>query len=249
MSTFSVYRPDIFLGIDLGITTSVEEAIAKYRELNSYVNTDWSFMVGFFGHAGYLNDKAIDGSAREITCTYDWIGGMADNFATGNGAFQMHAGANRGRVKYLIPYFVCKKNKANDIETLEDFGINNIQYLNKNKDLVYMLESTQYTVETSKLMSVRNALVIGRLIRMCAGILPYYKYDERNINDTLTAAKDALVANVSLARVPSTIKVNFDLYQTKADKKVENAHCAIEVQFPDYVKKFHVVITAKRQDD
>jgi malic enzyme len=135
-----------------------------------------------------------------------------------------------------------------DIETLEDYGINNIQYLNKNKELVYMLESTQYTVETSKLMSVRNALVIGRLIRMCAGILPYYKYDERNIDDTLAAAKDALVANVSLARVPSTIKVNFDLYQTKADKKSENAHCAIEVQFPDYVKKFHVVITAKRQE-
>ena len=248
MATFSVYRPDIFLAIDLGITTSVDEAIAKYRELNSYVNTDWAFMCAFFGQAGYLNDKAVDGSAREITCTYDWLGGMADNFATGNGAFQMHAGASRGKVKYIIPHFVCKKNKANDIETLEDYGINNIQYLNKNKELVYMLESTQYTVETSKLMSVRNALVVGRLIRMCAGILPYYKYDERNIDDTLAAAKDALVANVSLARVPSTIKVNFDLYQTKADKKTENAHCAIEVQFPDYVKKFHVVITAKRQE-
>ena len=248
MATFSVYRPDIFLGIDLGLVTSVEEAIAKYRELNSYVNTDYAYMCAFFGHSGYLNDKAIDGSAREITCTYDWLGGMADNFATGNGAFQMHAGASRGKVKYIIPHFVCKKNKANDIETLEDYGINNIQYINKNKDLVYMLESTQYTVETSKLMSIRNALVIGRLIRMCAGILPYYKYDERNIDDTLSAAKDALVANVTLARIPSTIKVNFDLYQTKADKKEENAHCAIEVQFPDYVKKFHVVITAKRQE-
>ena len=248
MATFSVYRPDILLGIDLGITSSVGDAISKYRELSSYVNTDWSFMCCFFGHAGYLNDKEIDGSAREITCTYDWIGGMADNFATGSGAFQMHAGANRGRVKYIKPYFVCKKNKANDIETLEDFGINNIQYLNKQKDLVYMLESTQYTVETSKLMSVRNALVIGRLIRMCAGILPYFKYDERNIEDTLSNAKDALKSNVSLARVPSTIVVNFDLYQTKADKKNENAHCAIEVKFPDYAKKFHVVITAKRQD-
>lgn len=248
MSTFSVYRPDIFLGVDLGITTSVGDAISKYRELSSYVNSDWAFMCAFFGHAGYLKDKEIDNSAREITCVYDWIGGMADNFATGNGAFQMHAGANRGRVKYITPYFVCKKNKSNDIETLENYGINNIQYLNKNKDLVYMLESTQYVVETSKLMSVRNALVIGRLIRMCAGILPYYKYDERNIADTLSEAKRVLKSNVSSARVPSTIQVDFDLYQTKADKKDENAHCAIEVKFPDYVKKFHVVITAKRQD-
>lgn len=248
MATFSTYRPDIFLAIDLGIVTSADEAISRYRELNSYVNTEWGYMCGFYGHAGYLNDPEIDGSAREITCTYDWIGGLADNFATANGAFQMSAGANRGKVKYITPYFVCKKNKANTIETLEEMGINNIQYLNKNKEMVYMLESTQYTVETSKLMSVRNALVIGRLIRMCAGILQYYKYDERNIDDTLSAAKGALEANVGLARVPSTIQVSFDLYQTAADKKAENAHCAIEVAFPDYVKKFHVVITAKRQD-
>ena len=248
MATFSLYRPDIFLAMDLGIVASPEEAISRYRELNSYVNTDWGYMCAFFGHAGYLDDDEIDGSAREITCVYDWVGGLADNFATANGAFQMQAGANRGKVKYMIPYFVCKKNKANTIETLEDYGINNIQYLNKNKQMVYMLESTQYTVETSKLMSNRNALVIGRLIRMCAGILPYYKYDERNIASTLSAAKAALEANVGLARIPSTIKVEFDLYQTKADQKAENAHCAIVVKFPDYVKKFHVVITAKRQD-
>ena len=248
MSSFSLYRPDVFLAMDLGTNIySNDDAIAKYRELNSYVNTDASYMCAFFGHAGYLNDPAIDGSARIITTTYDYVGGLADNFSTGNGAFQMQAGANRGRVKYIIPFHVSMKNKANDIETLEEYGINNIQYLNKNKDMVYMLESSQYTVETSKLMSNRNALVIGRLMRMCAGILPYYKYDENNIADTLVRAKAALEAQLQASKIPSTIKVSFNLYQTKADVKEENAHCYIEVAFPDYIKKFHVVIAAKRQ--
>ena len=43
------------------------------------------------------------------------------------------------------------------------------------------------------------------------------------------------------------MKVSFNLYQTKADVKEENAHCYIEVAFPDYIKKFHVVVAAKRQ--
>jgi hypothetical protein len=248
MSSFSMYRPDVFLAMDLGTNIySNDDAVAKYRELNSYVNTDYSYMCAFFGHAGYLNDKEVDGSARIITTTYDYVGGLADNFSTGNGAFQMQAGANRGRVKYIIPFHVSMKNKANDIETLEDYGINNIQYLNKNKDMVYMLESSQYTVETSKLMSNRNALVIGRLIRMCAGILPYYKYDENNISTTLVRAKAALEAQLRASKIPSTINVSFNLYQTKADVKAENAHCYIGVAFPDYIKKFHVVIAAKRQ--
>jgi len=247
LSTFSIYRPDIFLAIDLGIVRSNAEAIASYREYNSYVNTEYGYMVGFYGHAGYLKDKAIDGSARTITGTYDWVGGLADEFATANGAFQMRAGANRGKVKYMIPFHVCKKNKANELEELEDLGINHIQYLTKSKQMVWMLESTQYTIETSKLMSVRNALVIGRLIRMCAGILPYYKYDERTISSTLSSAKEALETARTQARIPSTIGVSFDLYQTKADVKAENAHCAIDVTFPNYIKKFHVVVTAKRE--
>lgn len=248
LSEFSQYRPDISLAIDCGINSSHAEALAKMRELSRYVNSEWSYFASFFGPSGNLNDIGITADRSiKVTGTYDYLGGLAANFATASGAFQMHAGANRGRVRYMIPHWIAVKDKANTIETLELQKLNHIQYLNKQKEQMWGLESSQYEIETSKLMSNRNALVIGRLIRMCAGILPYYKYDERNINTTMEAAKAALVNAVSAARIPATIVVGFDLYQTKADRKSENAHCAISVQFPDYVKKFHVVITARRQ--
>lgn len=247
LSSFSTYRSDIHLAIDFGTNTKTpEEAISKCRELSTYVNSDWSFMTSFYGQAGLLNDKAIDGSPRVVTATYDWCAGLADNFASSGGAFQMRAGAKRGRVNYFKPYWVGKKNKQNTLETLEELHINNIQYLNKARDMVYMLEDTQYEIDLSKMMSVRNSIVVGRLIRMCAGILPYYKYDEANIATTMKNVQDDLEKNVSLANVPASIKVSFNVYQTKADVKEEDAHVGITVEFPDYIKKFHVEIHAKR---
>ena len=247
LSTFSQARPDIHLAMDFGANVkTAEEAIAKSRELSTYVNNEWSFMASFYGQAGLLNDTEVDGSPRVVTATYDWAAGLADNFASAGGAFQMRAGSKRGRVKYFKPYWVGKKNKQNTLETLEELHINNIQYLNKARDMVYMLEDTQYEIDLSKMMSVRNSIVVGRLIRMCAGILPYYKYDEENIDTTMKNVQNDLEKNVSLANIPASIKVAFDVYQTKADVKEENAHVGITVEFPDYIKKFHVEIKAKR---
>lgn len=247
MGTFSQYRPDIHLGMDLGITKTPEEAISRTREISTYVNSEWSFMVSIYGQAGLLQDKAIDGTPREVTATYDWAAGLADNFSSAAGAFQMRAGSKRGRVSYFKPYWIGKKNKQNTLETLEELHINNIQYLNKQKELVYMLEDTQYEVENSKMLSVRNSIVVGRLIRICAGILPYYKYDTDNIDTTMANAKADLEKATINANIPATIKVSYNLYQTKADKKEENAHVGIDVEFPNYIKKFHVEIRAKRQ--
>lgn len=247
LSTFSQYRPDIHLAMDFGNDVkTAEEAISKSRELSTYVNNEWSFMASFYGQSGLLNDAEIDGSPRVVTATYDWTAGLADNFASAGGAFQMRAGSKRGRVKYFKPYWVGRKNKQNTLETLEELHINNIQYLNKSRDMVYMLEDTQYEVDLSKMMSVRNSIVVGRLIRMCAGILPYYKFDEENIDTTMKNAQDDLEKNVSLANIPASIGVTFNVYQTKADVKEENAHVGITVEFPDYIKKFHVEIRAKR---
>lgn len=247
MSEFSKYRPDIHLGMDLGTDVkTAEESISKFREINSFVNSDWSFMVSVYGQAGLLSDKTIDASPRVVTSTYDWAAGLADNFATGNGAFTMRAGANRGRVSYFKPFWVGKKNKANTLETLEELHINNIQYLNKQKQLVYMLEDTQYEVSTSKMMSVRNSIVVGRLIRMCAGVTPYYKFDERDIDQTMESCKSALKKNLKAAKVPANILVEFSVYQTKEDVKEENAHIGIDITFPNYIKKFHVEIRAHR---
>lgn len=245
LTEFPKWRDDIHLGMDLGITKTPEEAVSKYREINTFVDSDHSYMVSIYGQAGLLNDKAIDGSPRLVTATYDWAAGLADNFA-GTGAFTMRAGANRGRVSYFKPFWVGKKNKANTLETLENLHINNIQYLNKQKQLVYMLEDTQYEIGTSKMMSVRNSIVVGRIIRMCAGVTPYFKFDERDIDNTMASCKEELDKNVKAAKIPGNIIVEFNVYQTKEDVKEENAHIGIDVTFPNYIKKFHVEIRAHR---
>lgn len=248
LSSFSMYRPDIHLAMDVGITYTPEETMLMAREVSSYVNSDWSFMVSIYGQSGYMNDPQIDSTPNVVTGTYDWIGGMADNFKTPSGAFQMRAGVGRGTVRYFYPFWIAKKNKKNTIERLENLSINNIQYLNKRGDLVYMLEDTQYEIESSKLLSVRNSLVIGRIIRICAGVLVYFKFREENITQTMSNAKEALEKAVVDARIPSTITVTFDLYQTKNDVRDENCTVEIVVKFPAYIKKFHVVIKARRDE-
>ena len=242
------YRPDIHLGMDLGITTSAEDAITNMRALSSYVNSEWSYMVSFYGQSGLLNDKQVDVNPNVITATYDWIAGMADNFSSTTGAFQMRAGSGRGRVSYIKPYWIAKKNKKNTIQELEEMSINNIQYLNKQKDMVYMLEDTQYAVDSSKLMSVRNSIVIGRIIRMCAAVLIHYKFSPDDIETTIANAQDALNKNTAMANIPSTIGVTYSIYQTKNDIREDNAHVAIDVTFPNYFKKFHVEIHAHRPE-
>lgn len=248
LSKFSLYRPDIALPIDFGIEggRTSGDAISKCRELSTYVNSKWSFMVSFYGHSGLLKDKEIDGTPRLVTATYDWAAGLADDFAKVGGAFQMRAGANHGRVTYFNPFWVAVKNKANTIATLEELHINNIQYLNKNKDLVYGLEDTQYEVENSKMMSVRNAIVVGRIIRIVAGVTPYYKYDENEIATTMVNCKKDLDDRTAEAAIPKTIKIDFQLYQTKLDVKEDNAHIGVDITFPNYAKKFHLELRAKR---
>lgn len=248
LSKFSLYRPDIHSAIDFGIEggRTSGDAISKCRELTSYVNSNWSFMTSFYGHSGLLKDKEIDGTPRLVTATYDWAAGLADDFAQVGGAFQMRAGANHGKVSYISPFWVAVKNKANTIETLEDLHINNIQYLNKAKELVYGLEDTQYEVENSKMMSVRNSIVIGRIIRIVAGVTPYYKYDENEIDTTLVNCKKDLEDKTAAAAIPKTIKINYNLYQTKLDVKEDNAHISVDIEFPNYAKKFHLELHAKR---
>jgi len=88
--------------------------------------------------------------------------------------------------------------------------------------------------------------VVGRIIRMCAGVTPYYKFDERDIDKTMEECKADLKKNLKLAKIPANIVVGFSVYQTKADQKEENAHIGIDVTFPNYIKKFHVEIRAHR---
>lgn len=245
LGTFSKYRPDIALRVNVGKTTSYIEAINNANELAAYVNTTYSFMASLSAHYGTLTDTRV-GSPIGVPDTYDLACSEADNFETVNGKFQMHAGANRGRVKYFRPLWVAKKNKSNMIEKLKDIKLNYVEYLNKNKDKVWGLETSQYTKENSKLCSNRNALVIGRAMRICHGILPYYKYDERDIDETLKSAKKGCDDALNEAGVPKTIGISTTLYQTKEDKRTENAHCDITFTFPDYAKTFTVTIIAKR---
>ena len=245
LGTFSQYRPDIALRMDLGETTDYANAINVLNELTPYLYSAYNFMVSFCGQFGTLTDLSV-GSPYRVSCNYDFARVEAENFASANGAFQMHAGANRGVVKYFRPDWIAKKAKSGYIEKLRDLNLNYIERLNKTGTLMYGSESTQYNKEGSKLSSVRNSIVIGRAMRICHGVLPYYKYDERNIEQTLKAAQQACVDALTSSNIPNTITIDVNMYQTKADKREENAHCDITFTFPDYAKSFTVTIIAKR---
>jgi hypothetical protein len=245
---FHTYRPDIKMLMDVGITKSYREAINIWTEYIPFINTKYSYMVSADAHSGILTDPAI-GSPYPVTYTYDYLRSMADNFATANGAFQMHAGSTRGRVKYFRPYWIAQKSLNNMYEALEELGLNYVERIDKYRNLMYGSESTQYMVGgMSKLTSDRNSLVVGRAIRICHGVLINYKYDERHITDTMAAAEYQMNRELSRSNIPNTISITTVVYQTKEDRRTENAHCDIVFRFPDYAKKFHVTIYALRPD-
>lgn len=246
LEKFVKWRPDIALRMDVGITTNAYEAYKKYQEYKLYNSSEYPFMVSFNAHSGIVTDDLI-GRPFEVTYTYDYIGVLADNFDSPSGAFQMEAGAKRGRVRYFRPYWIAKMDKNNWMSVFDEEGLNYIMYLNKKRELVYGAESSQYEVQRSKLMSDRNALVIGRAMRICSGILQYYKFDELDIEDTMRDAKAAVEKALDDAGLPSTIKCEVSLYQTEDDVRDENAHCRLIFTFPKYIKKFHVEIIARRQ--
>jgi hypothetical protein len=205
-------------------------------------------MVTANAHSGTLKDPSIP-SPYPVTYTYDYVRSLADNFSTTGGAFQMHAGSKRGKVKYFKPYWLAQKSLNNMFEKLEELGLNYIQRVDKRKNLMYGSEYTQYMVGgQSKLISDRNSLVVGRAMRICHGVLINYKYDEREIEDTIKAAQRNINEELNRSDIPKTIKVNVLIYQTKEDKRNENAHCDIVFRFPDYLKRFSVTIYALRPE-
>jgi hypothetical protein len=114
---------------------------------------------------------------------------------------------------------------------------------------MYGYESTQYMIGgNSKLTSDRNAVVVGRAIRICHGVLINYKYDKRNINDTMSAAQREMNKELGRSNIPNTIGMRTLVYQTKEDTREENAHCDIVFPFPNYPKKFKVTIYALRPE-
>jgi tagatose-1,6-bisphosphate aldolase len=134
-------------------------------------------------------------------------------------------------------------------EALEEVGLNYIERVDKKRNLMYGCESTQYMVGgTSKLTSDRNSLIVGRAIRICHGVLIHYKYDEENINDTMSAAQRHLNEELSRSNIPKTVIINIVLYQTKEDEREENAHCDIAFTFPNFTKRFIVTIWALRPE-
>jgi hypothetical protein len=245
---FHPYRFDVKMLMDVGITSSYREAINIWTEYIPFIFTEASYMVSANAHSGTLNDPSIP-SPYPVTYTYDYIRGLADNFATANGSFHMHAGSKRGRVKYFKPYWTARKSLNNMFEALEEVGLNYIERIDKKRNLMYGSESTQYMIGgNSKLTSDRNSLVIGRAIRICHGVLIHYKYDEQHITDTMAAAQRNLNEELARSTIPKTIGIATVLYQTKEDEREENAHCDIAFRFPNFPKKFIVTIWALRPE-
>jgi hypothetical protein len=248
LSDFHTYRPDIKMLVDVGITSSYREAINVWTEYIPFIYTEAAYMVSVKAHSGTLNDPIFP-SPYPVTYTYDYLRGLADNFATSDGAFLMHAGSKRGKVKYFKPYWVAKKSFSNIYGALGEVGLNYIERVDKKGNLMYGSECTQYMVGgSSKLTSDRNALIIGRAIRICHGVLINYKYDERNIDDTMTAAQRNLNEELTRSNLPTNVGVITTLYQTKEDELMENAHCDIAFRFPNYAKEFVVTIYALRPE-
>jgi hypothetical protein len=248
LQDFHTYRPDIKMLMDVGITSSYREAINVWTEYIPFIYTEAAYMVTANAHSGTLNDPIFP-SPYPVTYTYDYLRGLADNFATSDGAFLMHAGSKRGRVKYFKPYWIAQKSFSNKFGALSDVGLNYIERIDKKGNLMYGSECTQYMVGgSSKLTSDRNALIVGRAIRICHGVLIHYKYDERNIDATMTAAQRNLTEELTRSNLPSNVTVITTLYQTKEDELMENAHCDIAFRFPNYAKEFVVTIYALRPE-
>jgi hypothetical protein len=245
---FHPYRWDIKMLMDVGITKSYREASNIWTEYIPFIYTEAAYMVSVNAHSGLLRDPSIP-SPYPVTYTYDYIRGLADNFGTTGGAFQMHAGSNRGKVKYFKPYWFAQKSLSNMFEVLENLGLNYIQRIDKRNNFMYGSEYTQYMVGgRSKLISDRNSLIVGRAIRICHGVLINYKYDERDIKDTMIAAQKNIRDELTRSDIPKTVKIDVLVYQTKEDKRNENAHCDIIFRFPDYSKGFGVTIYALRPE-
>ena len=247
LGTFHQYRPDIKLKMVTGEASNYTEGINQYNELAPYIYSKYNFMVSFAPHYGTLTDPSV-GSPFRVPYTYDFARSEADNFASVGGAFQMHAGATRGKVKYFRPDWVAKKNKTGMLEKLRELNINYVEVLDKQGTKMWGTESSQYHISESKLASDRNTLVIGRAMRICHSILPYFKYDERDIETTLKAAASSCMDALESSNLPTTIGITVSLYQTKQDKRTENAHCDIIFTFPDYAKTYTVTIIAKRPE-
>lgn len=245
IGTFHQYRPDIKLKMDVGECASYTEAINICNELTPYVDDKYGFMISIGAHFGTLADSTV-GSPFRVSYTYDFARVEADNFGTVDGKFQMHAGAKRGLVKYFRPDWIAHKDKAGMIEKLKDVNLNYIEQLNKQGAKMWGSETSCYNKTGSKLNSDRCTLIIGRAMRICHGVLPYFKYDERDIDDTLKAATKACQDALESSDIPTTVGITVKMYQTKEDKRTENAHCDIVFTFPDYAKTFTVTIIAKR---
>jgi hypothetical protein len=64
----------------------------------------------------------------------------------------------------------------------------------------------------------------------------------------MSAAEGHMNKELNRSSIPSTIAVSTYVYQTKEDKRSENAHCDITFRFPDYIKAFTVTIYALRPE-
>jgi hypothetical protein len=245
LAQFPKYRPDIAIAADLGITYNYREALTAAADLSGYVHGDWDFMVMFNGHSGYTKDPTVI-VPRPVTYTYDFVGVISEMYAYNEGRFQMIAGWKMGRTKYVKWNWIAIKNKANMFQSLEKAKVNYIERVNKRGDTMYGTEVTMYNKEVSKLTSFRNALIIGDAQRQCHKILIKYKYDPQSAAASIAEAT-AELTNAMRYRYPATVGVSVQIYQSKRDELLDNAHATIIFTFPRYFKKFVVTIIARRE--
>lgn len=242
-------REDIFVFLDCGFPANYEEAIRIANDIRSRLDTSVA-QHAIYPHGGICVNQRV---RYKVTHTYEMAYMYANIYKTVK-PYCLVSGFNTGRVQTMLPDFTVqgelaiKRVKAaqlNFITKLSNTG-NGSANANGLRPLYVMDENTQYSAPlgNSVMLSVRNALVITDLKRLCRTILPKYSFQE-NAEVAMSDAKLELMNNIQ-TRYPSDILFEPNFYQTERDKVLETCSVDIVVRFPGIIKTWNVTITAKR---
>lgn len=243
LSTFREHRTDVMVFVDCGITTRQSDADKVAKDLKNSIDVKSGQTAVIVVSSGVATDI---NKPYKLTATYEIARSLPESW-NANGTYSVYAGYKAGVIKYMEFNWLPSKNTTNsEIAPLKEAQLFFPMKLNKRGRIAWMNESTQYGVYNSKLRSIRNGLVIGRSQREASAILIKYVFDNNGIETVISAASQELDRRFS-SIFPKNVKVETNLYQSKRDKRTENATCELIIYFPNIPEGFKVIIKARRE--
>ena len=143
--------------------------------------------------------------------------------------------------------FTPKVVKGNlQLQPLEDNNLLFAMQLDRTSNVYWMSDASQYTTQYSVLGSFRNLLFAGEVIRTIHKILVKYSFYPGDAPAAIPAATTDLKTTFSGPFFPSNIPITFQIFQTRNDKINGEGSVALEIQFPDVIKRWNTTITVNR---